>query len=194
MRKLILIAQTSFDGFVAGPKGEFDNFIGDEENLEFVCSLTDDADTALFGRRSYQMLEVDWPTAANKPNATKSVIKYSNWYNKVPKYVLSKTLQAGSSKNTSIISENISAQVNKIKESGNTESRNILMFGGPTATHSLIELDLLDSIWLIMHPVIFGQGIPLFKNDIKKVIKLKLLSTKQFSSGTLALNYDINNH
>ena len=50
MKKLILIAQTSFDGFVAGPNGGFDNFIGDEENLEFVCSLTDDADTALFGR------------------------------------------------------------------------------------------------------------------------------------------------
>jgi len=191
MRKLILIAQTSFDGFVAGPNGEFDNFIDDKENLEFVCSLTDDADTALFGRKSYQMLEVDWPTAANKPNATEAVIKYSNWYNSVPKFVLSKTLQAGNSKNTSIISENISAEINKIKQPGTSGSKNILMFGGPTAVHSLIELDLLDCVWLILHPIIFGQGIPLFKNDIKKVIKLKLLATKQLSSGTMVLNYDI---
>jgi len=42
MRQLILIAQTSIDGFVAGVKGEFDNFIGGEENLEFVCSITDE--------------------------------------------------------------------------------------------------------------------------------------------------------
>lgn len=49
MRKIILIAQTSLDGYVAGPKGEFDNFIDDDENLEFVCSLTDGADGCTYG-------------------------------------------------------------------------------------------------------------------------------------------------
>ena len=43
MRELTLIVQTSLDGFVAGLNGEFDNFIGGEENLAFVCSITDDA-------------------------------------------------------------------------------------------------------------------------------------------------------
>lgn len=189
MRKLILIVQTSFDGFVAGPNGEFDNFIGDEENLEFVCSLKDDADAALFGRVSYQLLDSDWPTAANKPNATKSVIKYSNWYNRVPKIVLSKTLQSGKSKNTTIIRENISAEINKIKQSRNGGSKSILMFGSPTAVHSLIELDLSDGFWQLIHPVIFGQGIPLFKENIKKIIKLNLSTTKRLSNGTIALNY-----
>jgi len=136
MRRLILIVHSSFDGFVAGRNGEFDNFIGDEENLEFVCSLTDNADNALFGRITYQLLDGDWPTAANKPNATKNEIKYSNWYNKVPKIVLSKTLQISNKKNTTVISENIAHEINKIK---NQPGKDILIFGSPTTVHSLIE-------------------------------------------------------
>jgi len=46
MRDISLIVQTSLDGFVAGQHGEFDNFLGGEESLEFVSNLTDDADAA----------------------------------------------------------------------------------------------------------------------------------------------------
>ena len=122
MGKLILIVHTSFDGFVAGPKGEFDNFTPGEESLEFVCSVTNDADAALFGRVSFQLLESHWPTAADLPNATKNTIHYSNWYNSVPKFVLSKTLQPGNSKNTFIINENIAEEINKIKQGGDANT------------------------------------------------------------------------
>jgi dihydrofolate reductase len=189
MRKLILVVHSSFDGFVAGPDGGFDNFIGGEENLEFVCSLTDDADAALFGRVSYQLLESDWPTAAIRPHATKNVIKYSNWYNSVPKIVLSKTLQLSDTKNTFVISDNIAEAINKIKTQ---PGKNILLFGSPGTVHSLIEQNLLDGVWLLIHPVIFGEGIPLFKG-LKKVTKLTLAKTKQLSNGMMALNYDIKN-
>ena len=57
MRKIILIVHTSLDGFVAGVNGEFDNFKPSPENLDFVCSLTDNSDAALVGRVSYEMLE-----------------------------------------------------------------------------------------------------------------------------------------
>jgi len=191
MRKLIAIVHTSFDGFVAGPKGEFDNFTPGEESLAFVCSVTNDADAALFGRVSFQLLDSHWPTAADLPNATKNAIHYSNWYNSVPKFVLSKTLQPGNSKGTHIINENIPDEINKIKQGGD---KNILLFGGPAAVHSLMELNLLDGFWLIMHPVIFGEGIPLFKKDIKRVIKLNLAVNKQLTNGIIALNYFIDKH
>jgi hypothetical protein len=54
MRKLILIVHTSLDGFVAGLKGELDGFDASQENLEFVCKITEEADAALFGRISYK--------------------------------------------------------------------------------------------------------------------------------------------
>jgi dihydrofolate reductase len=191
MRKLILVAHSSFDGFVAGPRGEFDNFVGGEENLDFVCELTDTADAALFGRNAYELLNGDWPTAAEKPGATKAVIKYSNWYNRVPKYVLSTTLPSGSSENTHIIGHNITDEINKLKQPGEQGNKNILMFGGPTAVYSIMKLNLLDGFWLLIHPVIFGEGMPLFKHDVRRVIRLNLVDTRRLSNGMVALFYFI---
>lgn len=187
MRELTLIVQTSLDGFVAGINGEFDNFIGGEENLGFVCSLIDDADAALFGRVSYQLLESNWPTAASKPGATQNEIKYSNWYNAVPKFVLSKTLKTDNSKNTHIISKDIETEISSIKKQ---PGKSIFIFGSPATTQSLLDLNLIDSVWMIVHPVIFGQGIPLFR-ERKNIIKLQLLAAKQLSNGTLCNKYSI---
>ena len=187
MRELTLIVQTSLDGFVAGVKGEFDDFIGGEENLEFVCGLTEEADAALFGRVSYQLLESHWPTAADKPEATKNEIRYSNWYNAVPKFVLSQTLKANNSTNTYIIPKNIEAEINHIKQQ---PGKTILIFGSPTTVQSLLELYLIDSFWMIVHPVIFGKGIPFFR-DRKDKIKLELLASKQLSNGTLCNKYSV---
>jgi dihydrofolate reductase len=187
MRELTLIVQTSLDGFVAGLNGEFDNFIEGEENLEFVCSITDDADAALLGRISYQLLDSDWPTAASKPDASKNVIKYSNWYSAVPKFVLSKKLNAGNSANTYIISKNIETEINNLKQQ---PGKTILIFGSPTAVQSLFELNLVDSFWIIVHPVIFGQGIPFFRGS-KSIVKLGLIASKQLSNGTVCHKYSV---
>jgi len=167
MRELTLIVQTSLEGFVAGSNGEFDNFLGGEENLEFVCSLTDEADAALFGRVSYQLLNGAWPTKAGRPDATKNEIKYSNWYNSVPKYVLSKTIQANPSEKTIIISNNIKTEINFIKQQ---PGKTILMFGSPTAADTLFDLNLIDSFWIIVHPIIFGKGIPFFRENNLRVV------------------------
>ena len=66
----------------------------------------------------------------------------------------------------------------------------ILLFASPTATHSLIQLNLIDGFWLFVNPVILGQGIPLFV-DIKVKIKLNLLTTHQFTCGVTELNYTV---
>lgn len=185
MRALNVIVQTSLDGFVADKSGGFDHFIGGEENLEFVCSIIDEADTTLLGRISYELLDSAWPTAASKPNATKNMIKYSNWYNAVSKIVLSRTLIAGKEENVIVINNNLLSEINQLKEQ---EGKNILVFGSPTVVHTLLELNLINNIWLIVHPVIFGEGIPLFR-DGKKVANFELLYSKQLSNGTLCNKY-----
>src|SRR6516164_4116473 len=105
MRKLVLVAHASLDGFIAGENGSLDGFEASEENLQFVCSLTQDADAALFGRKSYQLLDSYWPTANKLPNASKGTIVYSNWYNATTKIVISKTLPKEIADNTIVISE-----------------------------------------------------------------------------------------
>ena len=81
--------------------------------------------------------------------------------------------------NTTIISDNLSDRINEIKQQGD---KDILLFGSPTATHSLIQLNLIDGYWLFVNPIILGRGIPLFA-DIQDKIKLNLVTTRQFTCG-----------
>ena len=190
MRKLIFFMHTSLDGFVAGPNGEMNWIKVDEEMFDFVATMTDRADTALYGRVTYNMMEDYWPTAGDKPTASQHDIEHSKWYSKVHKVVLSKTMKDADLTNTTIISDNLSKRINEIKQSRNGGSEDILLFGSPTATHSLIQLNLIDGYWLFVNPIILGQGIPLFA-DIKDKIKLKLLPTRQFTCGVTELNYTV---
>lgn len=177
----------SLDGFVAGPNGEMDWIKVDEEIFDYVGKRIGKGDTALYGRVTYQMMENYWPTAADKPNATKHDIEHSKWYSNIHKIVLSKTLKEAELTNTTIISDNLSERINEIKEQAGKE---ILLFGSPSATHSLIQLNLIDGYWLFVNPIILGQGIPLFA-DIKDKVNLKLLNTHQFTSGVTELNYTV---
>jgi dihydrofolate reductase len=140
------------------------------------------------------MMENYWPTAADKPTATKHDIEHSKWYSKVHKIVLSETIKEAGLTNTKIISDNLSDNINEIKQSrhasGGSGSKDILLFGSPTATHSLIQLNLIDGYWLFVNPIILGRGIPLFVN-IKDRIKLKLLTSRQFTCGVTELNYTV---
>ncbi len=187
MRKIISFMHISLDGFVAGPNGEMDWIKVDEEIFDYVGKRISESDTALYGRVTYQMMENYWPTAADKPNPTKHDIEHSKWYSMVHKVVLSKTLKESDLTNTTIISDNLSDKINEIKQQ---EGSDILLFGSPTATHSLMQLNLIDGYWLFLNPIILGNGISLFV-DIKDKINLKLLTTRQFTCGVTELNYTL---
>ena len=187
MRKIISFMHISLNGFVAGPNGEMNWIKVDEEIFDYVGKRISEGDTALYGRVTYQMMENYWPTAGDKPGASKHDIEHSKWYKKVHKVVLSKTMKADGLINTTIINGNISNNINEIKQQPGND---ILLFGSPGATHSLIQLGLIDGYWLFVNPIVLGKGIPLFV-DIKDKIKLKLLSTRQFTSGVTELNYRV---
>jgi dihydrofolate reductase len=186
MRKLVLFMHVALDGFVAGPGGEMDWINVDDEIFDYAGERTNEADTALYGRVTYQMMESYWPTAAEQANATRHDIEHSNWYNKVTKVVLSRTMKGQQVKNTSIISENIAANINALKQQ---PGKDIIIFGSPSAAHLLMQENLIDDLWLFVNPVVLGQGIPLFK-DVKGPLKLKLLKNVAFSSGVVCLHYE----
>jgi dihydrofolate reductase len=186
MRKLILLMHASLDGFVAGPNGEMDWIKVDDELFEFVGHLTDQADTALYGRVTYQMMDSYWPTAGKKPNASKHDIQHAQWYQDVLKVVISSSMKGKSIARTQIVSGDILGQVQDLKQK---PGKNILMLGSPTASHALMELGLIDEYRLFINPVILGEGIPLFKS-IKARIALKRVDTKNFSSGVTGLHYE----
>jgi dihydrofolate reductase len=187
MRKVISFMHISLDGFVAGPNGELNWAKVDQEIFDHVGERVSEGDTAMYGRVTYQMMEGYWPTAGNKPNATKHDVEHSKWYNKIRKVVLSKTLKEAGLTNTKIISDKLSDRINEIKQQ---EGSDIFVFGSPSATHALIQQDLIDGYWLFLNPIILGRGIPLFA-DIKDKVKLDLLNTRQFACGVTELNYRV---
>ena len=93
MKKIISFMHISLDGFVAGPNGEMNWIKVDEEIFDYVGKRIGKSDMALYGRVTYQMMENYWPTAAEKPNASKHDIEHAKWYKKVHKVVLSKTMK-----------------------------------------------------------------------------------------------------
>jgi dihydrofolate reductase len=186
MRKLVLFMHTSLDGFVAGPNGEMDWIHVDEEIFDYAGERTNQSDTALYGRVTYQMMEAYWPTAADQPEASRHDIEHSKWYKSVPKVVLSKTMQGTTVPNTKIIDGNLSVEINGLKQ---VPGKEIVIFGSPGAAHSLMAENLIDDYWLFVNPILLGQGIPVFKN-IQQRSALKLVASHVFSNGVICLHYE----
>ncbi len=186
MRRIILSLHTTLDGFVAGPKGEMDWIKLDEAMFDFVNTFTDKADTALYGRVTFEMMEAYWPTAGDKPNASKHDREHSAWYNKVNKVVLS-TTRRDSSEKVKFINSNMVEEIARLK---NQPGKDVLIFGSPRAAHSLMSHNLIDEYWLFVNPVVLGQGIPVF-NSVTTPIKLELIASKSFPCNVIGLNYQV---
>ncbi len=188
MRKIISFMHISLDGFVAGPNGEMNWIKVDQEIFDHVGKRIGESDTALYGRVTYLMMENYWPGAGDRPDASKHDIEHSKWYNNVDKIVLSASMKDEKRYNTTIISDNLMEKINEIKQEAGSD---ILLFGSPTATHSLIKENLIDGYWLFVNPIILGQGIPLF-TGITDNVRLNLLNTRSFACGVTELNYTVN--
>lgn len=185
MKKLIISNHVTLDGFVAGPNGEMDMFKLPDGLFDFVGKLTESADSAMYGRKTFEMMDNYWPTAGDKPNAGKHEIEHSAWYNKVDKYVLSNSMKGKDRDKVYFLQGDLAKQVNSIKQQG---GGNILLFGSPAAVHSLMADDLVDEFYLFINPVLLGQGIPMFK-DIKSQKDLKLKSVIDFDP-VVCLRYE----
>lgn len=179
MRKVVAGLFISLDGVTEAPdkwQFEFDADMG-ASMMEHISA----EDTILLGRVSYQEWAPYWP------NETDDFAKHIN--NK-PKYVVSTTLDKvewGNFEKPTLIKDNLVEEINKLKKQ---EGKNIGVNGSPTLIRSLIELNLLDELTLLVHPVIAGTGKRLFLDGID-LKKLKLVSLKPTSSGVVVLKYEI---
>jgi dihydrofolate reductase len=185
MRKIISFIHVSLDGFIATTNGDFSWVKVDPEMFDLAGRMTEESDTALYGRVTYGIMEEYWPTAGDKPDASKHDLEHSKWYNSVPKLVLSRTLQTGPGSDVRVINENMPVEIQKIK---NLYGKNIIVFGSTSAVQSLMQYNLVDEFWILVNPILLGSGMPFFKN-ITDFKYLKLVSSKVFESGVVALNY-----
>lgn len=185
MRNVILLMHVSLDGFVTDPTGGIDWIRLDDEIFEDVGHLTDSADTALYGRVTFQMMESYWPTAAQSPHATQHDIQHANWVNPIPKIVFSRTLEHVAWENTRIVRADIPAEIARLKAQ---PGKDLLMLGSAATAHTFMQLGLIDEFRLNISPVLVGGGLPLFPNR-QPLRNLHLESAKTYPSGVVGLHY-----
>ena len=184
MRNLVAFMHISLDGFVASPRGEMDWITIDDEIFKDAISLSDNADTALFGRVTYQMMESYWPSVLSNASSTELELKHANWMENVNKIVFSEKLDNVEWHNTRLIKGNIPQEILKLKQ---RPGKNLMIFGSPRLTHSFMQWGLVDEYRININPVVLGGGIPLFSLPVR--IDLKLIATKNFKSGVVGLHY-----
>ena len=183
MRKLIAAINMTLDGFC-----DHTAVIADDELHQHYNELLSNADTILFGKITYQLMESYWPLVVKNPTGNKPEDEFALLIDNISKIVFSRTLKNVEWKNTELKKEFIKEEVLELKQSRKGGSKNILV-GSPSLITALTKLDLIDEYQLCVHPIILGSGLPLFKN-VKDRVDLKLLKTKTFGCGAVALYYE----
>jgi dihydrofolate reductase len=183
MRKLIAAINMTLDGFC-----NHTAMIADDEIHQHYNELLRNADTLIYGRTTYQLMESYWPSVVKKPTGNKAADEFAVLIDNISKIVYSRTLQQVDWKNTILKKEIIREEVIELKKSRNGGSKNMIV-GSPGLIVAFAQLDLIDEYQLGLQPTILGSGLPLFKN-ISERINLKLLKTKTFACGAVALYYE----
>lgn len=183
MRKLIAAINMTLDGFC-----DHTAMIADEEIHQHYGELLSNAGAIIYGRITYQLMESYWPTVVKNPTGNKPMDEFAVTIQNIPKIVFSHTLNNVEWKNAKLAKGGIKEEVLELKQSRNGGSKDILV-GSPSLIVALTQLGLIDEYQICVHPVIVGNGLPLFKNINDRTI-LKLLKTKTFSSGSITLYYE----
>ncbi len=183
MRNLIYAINMTLDGCYDHTK-----FGPDEETFDYFIQLVRDAGTFLWGRKTYQLMVPYWPDVANDPSGQdKADYEYAQAFVAVENIVVfSKSLDKVEEKNTSIIRTNLKDEIGKMKQE---QGKNILT-GGVDIPLQLAELGLIDEYHFVVHPIMVGEGRRLFEDfNLKEKLRLKLVGSTVFNSGTVALRY-----
>ena len=183
MKKVICRMSVSLDGYIEGPNREIDWHLLDDEVNAYVVEMLEATDVIVKGRKTYELMASFWPTAEGDDSSVKS---FKDLMNGKPKLVFSRTLKRVEWQNSRLASGTISEEVARLKQ---TPGDGLICVGGSDLAASLLEEGLLDELWVLVTPVLIGGGKTLM-DAIKKRHPLKLLSTRAFKSGNVALTYD----
>lgn len=190
MRKLTVAAFVSLDGVVQAPGGRDEDPEGgfdhggwaasyfDDQVLEVMAKLIGRADALLLGRKTYDMFAASWPQA--EPDDPIGAV-----LNRVPKHVVSRTLDTVSWQNSSLLTGDVAEAVAALKREGGGE---IQVHGSGGLIQTLIANDLVDEFTLLVFPVVVGSGKRLFGSGAVPA-GLKLVETTTSSTGVLVCTY-----
>ena len=181
MRKLIFAINTTLDGCVDHTKQSVD-----EEKLEYFTQLTREVDLQVFGRKTYQLMVPYWPDVLKNPSETKADTDFARAFDATNKIVFSRSLNGVEDKKTRIVRTSLRDEILKLKQE---QGRNILV-GGVDISSQLMQLGLVDEYRFVVGPTLAGEGRRLLEGvSLPEKLQLKLVESKIFNSGCVALRY-----
>src|SRR5690349_14807269 len=189
MRKLIVSEFMTLDGVIQAPGGQDEDRDGgfahggwtmpywhDDIGKAFGAMMQD-TDAFLLGRRTYVVHAGAFePMPAGDP--------FGDMMNTPAKYVVSKTLEKPTWRNTTIIRDNVVEAVRALKAK---PGKNILTDGSSQLVHTLLTHDLVDELHILLYPLTVGNGKRLFPDGAHR--QFKLLEATPYSSGVVGLHY-----
>jgi dihydrofolate reductase len=183
MRKLIMWNLITLDGYFEGNHNwdlSFHDMVWGPELEKLSLDQLHSADCLVFGRVTYEGMAAHW---------TKEKGEIADLMNSIPKIVFSRTLKSADWNNTTLIKENTSSEIRKLKEQGSGE---IYVFGSANLSETFMNENLFDEYRIVIAPVILGKGRPLFSQGISSK-KLSLVSIMKLLTGGVVIKYNNNN-
>jgi dihydrofolate reductase len=178
MRKIIVEAEVSLDGVMGGDISEFWKhlFAFHSADIEaYLEELVFIPDALLMGQKTYASFAQIWPTRTGK---------VADKINSMPKYVASRTEKGPLQWNAKLITGDVADGIKRLKQE---PGKSLLQYGVGELTHTMLKHGLVDEFRIVMFPFAFGDGPRIFEK--MGVATLKLLDTKTFTSGAVALRY-----
>jgi dihydrofolate reductase len=184
--RIVVTEFVSLDGVMEAPGGgenykhagwtfEIDR---GEEGDKFKFDELMEADAQLLGRVTYEGFAAAWPTFTDE-------VGFADKMNAMPKYVVSSTLESADWNNSTILSGDFVAEIEKLKDEVDGV---ILVAGSAQLVQALVEHDLVDELRLMVFPVVLGSGKRLFGDTTDKK-SLELADSKVVGDGVAILTY-----
>jgi dihydrofolate reductase len=182
MAKLIYMAISSLDGYVADEEGNFDWAMPDDEVFSFVNDFERPVGTYLYGRRLYELM-TGWETAHTRADQSPLMLDFAQIWQAADKVVYSRTLETASTARTRIERDFDPEAVRQMK----TRAGQDITVGGPDLAGQAIKAGLVDECHLIISPIVVGGGKRSLPSDVR--LQLELLDERRFGNGVVHLHY-----
>jgi len=181
MRNVIFGINITLDGCCDHTKQ-----FADEEVHEYWTGILREADLLVYGRKTYELMVPFWPEVAKTQSKPKAMNEFALAFDSANRVVFSRSLDSAEDKNTRIVRTDLRDEILKLKQE---QGKNILT-GGVNLPSQLIELGLVDEYLFVIGPVIAGEGRRLLDGvSLPEKLQLKLVESKIFKSGCVALRY-----
>ena len=154
-----------------------------DEGGEIVREWESRTEALLLGRRTYEIFAGSW--GVWDENAEGFQGELTRRYNRIPKYVASRTLTEVGWQNSQLLGPDVPAAVENLRERPGGEIR---VWGSTQLIKTLAEHDLIDEYRLAVYPLVLGTGKKLFSDGFAAA-RLTLVETRALRSGVLVNTY-----